>query len=323
MWQWCNLRHWLRTASRCAGYGFTRVDVRVDKTLRRKTFWDQMHDPDLLYHTLLVDLLYFMVFGLSYFFVALESNARRTEAMRNGRLVMYIEDKWLHTLDDIQYWDSMIDTHYQGLAHFLHVCYLHVFYPWLLGMLAFCWYHMNALTWRRFLFFLFTCLELGMVMAFVFPCAPPRMFFTSVQDVNSESWDQVESNQLTNAYSAFPSLHTVFVAVISVGSVIATLERSNSPGRPFPKWVPAIIGVANGMYSMLILGIIVTTGAHFVTDALGSFVLMGVVGLIHWIMYRNEKQIERRMQVDKREYASDVECGSGDDEQVEQLDDVK
>jgi hypothetical protein len=109
----------------------------------------------------------------------------------------------------------------------------------------------------------------ALLVAIAFPAAPPRMVsgIGLIDTLNADSVNMHSSvvDALNNAYSAMPSLHASYAAVLGVAG--AALARR--------WWVRAMWAA----YPALVLYSIVATGNHFVLDAVAGVAALGATPL--------------------------------------------
>jgi membrane-associated phospholipid phosphatase len=103
----------------------------------------------------------------------------------------------------------------------------------------------------------------------VYPTAPPRMlpewgFLDSVADFTGVN-DSASANLLVNPYAAVPSMHVGFALMLAV-PMIRMARRV---------WLKALWGV----YPLVITFVVVSTGNHFMFDALTGALTAGVSAL--------------------------------------------
>jgi membrane-associated phospholipid phosphatase len=110
---------------------------------------------------------------------------------------------------------------------------------------------------------------IALVGYLVFPTAPPRMlpewgFSDSVADFTGVN-DSASANLLVNPFAAVPSMHVAFALMLAVPMVRLARRR----------WVKALWSV----YPALLTFVVVSTGNHFVFDAITGALTAGVSAL--------------------------------------------
>jgi hypothetical protein len=207
----------------------------------------------------LADLLYEGVRGI----VAGRTNV----AFANTRRVISLEQS------TGTFWEPHIQSWILGHRHLIDVInwiYLNAQFSVNLLFLA------ALYVWRNEIFYFvrniyFVSMGLALIVHLGFPVAPPRLFpqygfVDTVQRYAHINQDVGAISLFVNPYAAVPSMHMCFSLI--VGATTIRLTR-----RP---WL-ALIG---GLYPLLVLFAIVSTGNHFIFDAAAGAVLAVVAGLV-------------------------------------------
>ena len=118
---------------------------------------------------------------------------------------------------------------------------------------------------------------LGLLGYWLYPLAPPRFFprlgfvDTVIRDHMWGSWGSTTVTDATNQYAAMPSMHMAWS--IWVAAVVVVCVR--------PLWVR----VAALLYPVLVFFVIVGTANHWILDAVGGLVALGIATAV-WAVAR-------------------------------------
>jgi hypothetical protein len=125
--------------------------------------------------------------------------------------------------------------------------------------------------------------SLALVVHVVFPTAPPRLIGFTLDTVVSRTRINLNSELLGvlyNPIAAMPSMH--FGYALLVGFMLAKLSTSR------------VVRVAGLLYVPLVLFVIVSTGNHFILDALAGAAVMAAGWLTATVMTRAPRPARRR-----------------------------
>jgi PAP2 superfamily len=137
--------------------------------------------------------------------------------------------------------------------------------------------------WRNEIFYFvrnmyFVAMGLALIVHLGFPVAPPRLFpqygfVDTVQRYAHINQDVGAISVFVNPYAAVPSMHMCFSLLVG-GTTIRLTKRP---------WLRVI----GGLYPLLVLFAIVSTGNHFIFDAAAGAVLAAVAAFVaHRVMAR-------------------------------------
>lgn len=237
---------------------------------------------------LLRDMLMFMGGVMVYFVGAVLSKHRHDRAMRHAHVVATFEEHVLGTYQFLRDMNQIMQTDHPRFVRVGHAIYIYGFLVYCVGSLLYCRYRMRGRTWRRFWVYLCACCVSGWFIALLFPCAPPRMLFTEVENAAADQWHKVHSLPLTNAYSAVPSLHTIGVFTLAYGNVIAFYQHTDDDEARHRIQL-TLVALANATFAVSVVLFVLVTAAHFFTDVLLSFVVMAFVLLATLVMWGRER----------------------------------
>lgn len=129
--------------------------------------------------------------------------------------------------------------------------------------------------WRNEIFYFvrnmyFVAMGVALVVHLGFPVAPPRLFpeygfVDTVQRYAHINQDVGAISLFVNPYAAVPSMHMCFSLLVGGTTIRLTRRRS--------------LRVLGGLYPLLVLFAIVSTGNHFIFDAAAGAVLALVAAL--------------------------------------------
>ncbi|MFF7788944.1 phosphatase PAP2 family protein [Streptomyces sp. NPDC007991] len=220
--------------------------------------------PNLLLELLLIRVTYAAYARVRLAATGGSNSAGRTEAEENGRQVLGLEralridiERWAnHTVVTVGRLRDFFDFYYTSLHFIVPLTVLAVLY----------WRRPADYRWARSALGFATLLAL--VGFWLYPLAPPRLMPTlgfidtvhGVQDFSRPDYGTLTS--LTNQYAAMPSLH--FGWSLWCGLVIAVLARR--------WWIKAL----GALHPLLTASSIIATGNHWVLDAAGGAVVVGV-----------------------------------------------
>ncbi|MFQ5872441.1 MAG: phosphatase PAP2 family protein [Dehalococcoidia bacterium] len=136
------------------------------------------------------------------------------------------------------------------------------------------------LDFRKYIFYrnvVMLSLLIALLVFALFPLAPPRMishagFLDTIQSLGPSQYNSRETQVYYNAFAAMPSLHfgwTVLFGIIYFRTRI--------------KWLQ-VLGV---LYPSLTFFAIVITANHYILDAVGGAVVVGIAFVINALMVRN------------------------------------
>ena len=205
----------------------------------------------------------------------------RTVALENAQRIVDLEKKlgffWEPT------WQNWTLDAAESAILFFNWVYIFTFWPVILTT-AVILYVVNR---KRYFFYrnvILVSFVVAMVMFALFPLAPPRMLAgTFVDTIASFGPAFYASRDLANFYNVFaamPSLHFAWTLVF--GYMFLTAG---------PRWLK----VAGIMYPAITLMAITITGNHYILNAVGGGVVMGIsMGLVFLIRRRRvRKALER------------------------------
>ncbi len=208
----------------------------------------------------------------------------RTVALENAQRVVDFEKKlgffWEPT------WQNWTLDAAESAILFFNWVYIFTFWPIILTT-AVVLYVVNR---KRYFFYrnvILVSFIVAMVMFALFPLAPPRMLAgTFVDTIASFGPGFYASRELANYYNVFaamPSLH--FAWTLIFGYMFFTAG---------PKWLK----VAGVMYPTMTLMAITITGNHYILDAMGGGIVMGIsMGFIFFIRRRRERKAAEQIAV--------------------------
>ncbi|GGT53474.1 bifunctional glycosyltransferase 87/phosphatase PAP2 family protein [Streptomyces coeruleorubidus] len=226
--------------------------------------------PNLLLELLLIRVTYAAYSQVRLAATGGSISAGRAEAEENGRQILGLE-RALHI--DFEHWANHTVVTIDWLRNFLDFYYESFHFGAPLTVLALLYWRRPAdYRWARSALGIATLLAL--VGFWLYPLAPPRLMPTlgfidtvhGVQDFSQPDYGTLTS--LTNQYAAMPSLH--FGWSLWCGVVIAVLAR---------RWWIKVLGLLHPLFTA---SAIVTTANHWVLDAVGGAVAVGVgFGLVY------------------------------------------
>ncbi|MET9757655.1 bifunctional glycosyltransferase 87/phosphatase PAP2 family protein [Streptomyces sp. NPDC006372] len=229
-----------------------------------------LNRPNLLLELLLLRVAYAAYSEIRLAATGGSNSAGRAGAEEHGRQILGLE-RALHI--DVERWANHLVAGTTWLRDFLDHYYVSFHFVVPLAVLA-------ALYWRRPADYRWARSALGFATLlalagfWLYPLAPPRLmpglgFIDTVHGVQDFSQpDYGTLTHLTNQYAAMPSLH--FGWALWCGIVIAVLAR---------RWWVKGLGV---LHPLLTGCSIVATGNHWVLDAVGGAVAVGVgFGLVY------------------------------------------
>jgi hypothetical protein len=144
----------------------------------------------------------------------------------------------------------------------------------------------------------------ALVVFYVYPLAPPRLFpgYGYIDTVISHgtwgSWASGDVAAATNQYAAMPSMHVAWSVWCAVAIVLLARRR----------WV-RVFGVAHPAATLVV---IVATGNHFLLDAVGGMLALGVGYAVLWVaaVIRGRVRPPRPPRPPRQEPASPVPAGA-------------
>ena len=205
----------------------------------------------------------------------------RTVALENAQRVVDLEKTVGIFWEPI--WQNWALDAAGYIVLFFNWVYIFTFWPIIIAT-AVVLYAVNR---KRYFFYrnvVLVSFVVALAMFAIFPLAPPRMLAgTFVDTIASFGPSFYASRELANYYNVFaamPSLHFAWTLVF--GYMFLTAG---------PKWLK----VAGVMYPTITLLAITITGNHYILDALGGGVVMGVsMALIFFIRRRRERKAAER-----------------------------
>ncbi len=208
----------------------------------------------------------------------------RTVALENAQRVVDLEKTVGIFWEPI--WQNWALDAAGYIVLFFNWVYIFTFWPIILTT-AIILYMVNR---KRYFFYrnvVLVSFVVALVMFALFPLAPPRMlagtFVDTIASFGPSFYASRELASFYNVFAAMPSLHFAWTLVF--GYMFFTAG---------PKWLK----VAGVMYPTMTLLAITITGNHFILDAIGGGVVMGIsMALIFFVRRRRERKAAERSAV--------------------------
>ncbi len=206
------------------------------------------------------------------------------------------------------YWEHSIQSFFLETNFRIHVAntlYTVCYYPALIifAIWGYC-LHRAKYKYMRTVFIISSAL--AFVIFAVFPLAPPRLFNGNGIDIGAPNlgfvdtlvtyWhiDENSGKQFYNPYAAMPSLHQGWTIMIAVG--IWWMTKSWW-GRAIAVFLPIAMFVG-----------ITSTGNHFILDAVGGAVVMGVSFGITALIWRYKSALSLKFLKKNKGAVSSTDC---------------
>lgn len=126
-------------------------------------------------------------------------------------------------------------------------------------------------------------------------------------------WDDESVKTLNNPYAAFPSQHTMFAAWCAMAWIMLmgpAAADSYSSGR-LQYWLRGVLRWGIIVYPMVTVYCIVVTANHYVADALGGLVALGIAYGGIWLYYVYQNRNRNRSQSSSSIYVDSDETAEG------------
>jgi hypothetical protein len=220
--------------------------------------------PNLFFELLLIRITYYAYAQIRLAAAGGSNTAGRVTAEENGEEIHSIEralnidiEKWAnHAVVKVDWLRSFFDFYYESFHFGIPLAILAVLY----------WRRPAHYRWARSAIGFATVLAL--IGFWLYPLAPPRLmpglgYIDTVhgpQDFSDPDYGTL--TELTNQYAAMPSLH--FGWSLWCGLVVLVLA---------PRWWMKALGLLHPLFTVTA---IVVTGNHWVLDAVGGAVVVGV-----------------------------------------------
>jgi membrane-associated phospholipid phosphatase len=240
-----------------------------------------------------LDLSFFAGLLCIYMIISYLSVYYHKLAIDNGSWIIQIEsDIGIHIENVIH----QMFIRYDNLVYYATKIYFIVQLPTMIVFLTFMRYYMRVMMggmtlWNWFYVRYFWCNFIHVIVYYLFPCAPPRLYpeygYTSVDPLTEE----MTTTGLGNKYAAMPSMHVTWSLMIAITIYkILSIKYGEYSYIGYRKYLHSLIF----LYPMFVAAITIVTAHHFILDVVGAVVLVIISWIISYYLHSN---VDRSLQM--------------------------